>query len=153
MQGVSLVLQGQHPLAPAEELGKGLGKGRPDLGKLGAEALVHLLGDAVDDPFQRLPGGLHIVLLVREVLPALFHALKFLHSPQVHVAQGGDVVPESAALPLGLARVRDVLPYGLGALVGHAVGVPQAVQQTVFLGPGLQDLLLGGPGLPLQLEL
>ena len=91
VQGVSLVFQGQHPLAPAEELGKGLGKGRPDLGKLGAEALVHLLGDGVDDPFQGLPGGLHVVLLVREVLPALFHALKFLHSPQVHVAQGGDV--------------------------------------------------------------
>ena len=51
VEHILLVLQGQGPLSAAEEVGKGLGEGLLDFGKLPAENLFHLLGDLPDDPF------------------------------------------------------------------------------------------------------
>lgn len=149
-EDVVLILQGQGAPAAAEEVGEGLGKGGLDLGKLPAEDGLHLPGDAVDDPLQLLAGNLHVGLLVGEVAVALLHPLVLLQSPQVHGAQGLDGPVELGGLALGLGGVLHRLAEGQGSLVGEAVGVPQPVQQALFLQVGLELFLLQGPALPLQ---
>ena len=98
-------------------------------------------------------GGLHVVFLVLEVAIPLLHPLKFLHCPQVYSAQGLYGLVQLNRAPLGLGRVLHRDPDRQRPLVGHAIGVPQPVQEAFFLHAGLQLSLLQHPGLSLQPQL
>ena len=69
------------------------------------------------------------------------------------MAQAADGLPELTRLAGGLGEVGDLLSDGLGPLVGDPVGVPELVQEAVFLHGCLETFLLQAGGLPLEPEL
>ena len=112
----------------------------------------HFLGNIPDDAFQLPLGGEHIVPLLREVAVALVDPLVFLNCPQVGRAQSGNLPLELPDPPRTGGNVLNLSPVGRRRAGGQAVGIPQLIDNLLFLHGGSDLFLLQQRTGPLHIQ-
>ena len=152
VEQIAFVLQLQIGAAAAEDLHKGLLEGLVDLAELGAEDVLHVLGQIANDLEQFGLCRLQIVALgVHELVPLADLGI-FLDGVHVDGAQLFDGGPQLADAAVGLGDALQLLLEILCGDPGQFIAFPQLLEDIVLLHLGLGLFVFQTTPLPLQID-